>query len=106
MLTADVGYFDPAFFKTPISQIHFNSSLVTPFDQVSPSALFTWSARWRCPNVTPNIGTINGLNGPDFQFQADSNFSFTSSSVPEPASIIQASLGLLAVLGLAAWVRR
>ena len=37
MLSSDVTYFDPAFFKTPLSQIAFNSSLVTAFDQVSPS---------------------------------------------------------------------
>ena len=99
-------YLNSAFFKTPISQITFNSSLVTPFDQVSPSALFTGLPGGAAPNITPNIGTVNGLNGTDFQFQADANFSFIAASVPEPASIIQASLGLLAVLGLAAWVRR
>jgi hypothetical protein len=106
MLSADVTFFDPAFFKTPISQLTFNSSLVTPFDQVSPSALFTGLPGGGAPNVIPNIGTVNGLNGTDFQFQADSNFSFTASAVPEPASIIQASLGLFAVLGLAAWMRK
>ncbi len=41
MLSADVTYLNTAFFETPISQIRFNSSLVTPFDQASPSALFT-----------------------------------------------------------------
>jgi hypothetical protein len=106
MLSADVTYFNPAFFKTPISQISFNSSLVTPFAQVSPSALFTGLPGGGAPNITPNIGTVNGFNGPDFQFQADANFSFTASAIPEPASIIQASLGLLGVLCLAAWVRR
>jgi len=65
MLSADVTYFDPAFFKTPISQIAFNSSLVTPFDQVSPSALFTGLPGGGAPNIIPNIGTINGFNGKD-----------------------------------------
>jgi len=106
MLTADVTYLDPAFFKTPISQLHFNSSLVTSFDQVSPSALFAGLPGGGAPNITPDLGTINGFNGKDFQLQADANFSFTPSSIPEPASIIQASLGLIAVLSLAAWVRR
>jgi hypothetical protein len=104
MLTADVTYSNPAFFKIPILQLTFNSSLVTPFSQVTPSALFTGLPGGGAPSVIPNIGTINGLNGPDFQFQADSNFSLTP--VPEPASIIQASLGVLGVLCLAAWVRR
>jgi len=106
LLTADVTYLDPAFFKTPISTITFNSSLVTPFDQVNPSALFTGLPGGASPNVTPQLGTVNGLTGDDFQFQGDANFSFGPAAIPEPASIIQASLGLIAVLTLAAWVRR
>jgi hypothetical protein len=106
MLSADVTYLDPAFFKKPISQLHFNSSLVTAFNQVSPSGLFTGLPGGGAPNITPNIGTVNGFNGADFQLQADANFSFTAPAIPEPASIIQASLGLIAVLGLASWARR
>jgi len=106
LLTANVTYLDSAFFKTPISTLTFNSSLVTPFDQVNPSALFAGLPGGAAPNITPQIGTVNGSNGTDFQFQADANFSFTASAVPEPASIIQASLGLLGVLGLAAWARK
>jgi hypothetical protein len=105
LLAADVTFLNTDFFKTPFSQIFFNSSLITPFDQVSPSGLFTGLPGGGAPNITPNIGTVNGQNGPDFQFQADANLSF-GPVIPEPASIIQASLGLLAVLGLAAWVRR
>jgi len=106
MLSADITFFDPAFFKTPISKISFNSSLVTPFQQVSPSGLFTGLPGGGAPTIVPDIGTVNGVNGRDFQQQADANFSFGPSPIPEPASIIQASLGLLAVLGLAAWTRR
>jgi hypothetical protein len=105
LLLTGVSYFNPAFFLTPLSQMSFNSSLVTPFNQASPSALFLGSPGGAPPNVIPNIGTINGVNGTDFQFQADANLAFTP-AIPEPASIIQASLGLIAVLGLAAWVRR
>ena len=79
LLSSDVTYLNPAFFKTPLSQVTFNSSLVTPFQQVNPSALFTGLAGGAAPNVTPNIGTINGVNGTDFQLQADANFSFTVS---------------------------
>jgi PEP-CTERM motif len=106
MLSADVTYFDPAFFKTPVSRITFNASLVTPFEQVNPSALFNGLPGGGAPNVIPQLGTVNGFNGQDFQFQVDSNLSFTRSSVPEPASIILAGIGLLGVLGLAAWTRR
>jgi hypothetical protein len=101
-----VTFADPAFFKSPLDQVSFNTSLVTPFQQVDPSRLFVGSPGTAPPTIVPNIGTINGVDGPDFQFQADSNLSFIVSSVPEPASIVQASLGLIAVLGLAVWVRR
>jgi len=106
MLPSLVTYADPAFFKSPLSELTLNTSLITPFQQVDPSRQFIDSPGGGTPNVTPNIGTINGVNGTDFQLQADASFGFIVSSVPEPASIIQASLGLLAVLGLAAWVRR
>jgi hypothetical protein len=57
--------------------------------------------------VVPNLGTINGVNGPDFQFQADSNLSFVSaSSIPEPASVILASIGLLGAICFVACVRK
>ena len=105
LLAADVTYLNTDFFKTSFGQIAFNSSLVTPFQQVSPSGLFTALPNGGAPSVVPNIGPVNGENGTDFQFQADANFAF-GAAIPEPASIIQASLGLLAVLGLAAWVRR
>jgi len=105
LLLSDVTYFNPAFFLTPVSRLSFNSSLVTPFNQVSPSGQFTSLPGGGAPNVTPDIGTINGSNGKDFQFQADANLAFTP-SVPEPASIIQAGLGLLGALGLAALMRR
>ena len=53
LLSSDVTYFNPDFFMTPLSQISFNSSLVTPFDQVSPSALFTGMPGGGAPNVIP-----------------------------------------------------
>jgi hypothetical protein len=104
MLSADVTSFNPAFFQTPVSHISFNSSIITPFAQVTPSALFAGLPGGGAPSIVPQIGTINGVNGRDFQFQADANISLTA--IPEPASIIQASLGLLGILCLAAWVRR
>ena len=95
LLSAHVTYFNPDFFKTPVSQLSFNSSLVTPFGQVSPSALFAGLPGGAPPNVTPNIGTINGVTGADFQFQADANLSFTAAAIPEPSSIILAAVGFL-----------
>lgn len=65
------------------SFVFFNTSQNLPFLQVNPSQSFF--------GITPSIGTINGLNGTDVEFQADGNSSFAR--VPEP--------GTLALLGLA-----
>jgi len=74
-----------------------NASDITPFAQQNPSHRFSDGTN---PTVVPNLGNENGL-GPDFQTQADANASFDV--VPEPASILLASLG---VIGLAVVARR
>ena len=43
MLWANTTYYNPAFVGTPISEMAFNFSLVTPFDEVDPSRLFVGS---------------------------------------------------------------
>jgi hypothetical protein len=101
MISADVTYYNPNFFQTPISEVSFNTSLATPFGQANPSAMFTNLPGSGNPTVTANIGAINGASGPDFQFQADSNISFTA--IPEPSSIILIGMGLVGVLGVLAW---
>jgi hypothetical protein len=107
LLSAKITYENPEFVRTPISSIMFNSSLVTPFDEVSPSALFVGGPGTSAPSVVANIGTINGLSGPDFQFQADANLSFTpAAAIPEPSSVILASLGLLGAFCFAACMRK
>jgi PEP-CTERM motif len=107
LLSANITYENPAFVGTRISSIQFNSSLVTPFDEVSPSALFVGGPGTSAPSVTANIGTINGVSGPDFQFQADANLSFTAAgAIPEPSSVILASLGLLGAFCFAACMRK
>jgi hypothetical protein len=108
LLSANISYYNPAFVRTPISQLMFNSSIVTPFDEVSPSTLFDGAPGTAPPTVVPNIGTVDGVNGTDFQFQADANFSFnlSSTSIPEPSSVILASLGLLGAVALVARMRK
>jgi len=106
LISAAVTDFDPAFFKTAVSQLSFNSSLVTPFKQVSPSAMFTNQAGGGPPNVKANPGLINGLTGPDFQFQADADVSFTPLVIPEPASIILAGLGFASIVCVHAWKKK
>jgi len=102
MISADVTYLNPNFFQTPVSQISFNTSLVTPFDQASPSAKFTDFPGVGNPDVTPNLGSINGDNGRSFQFEADPNLSFVIAAIPEPSSIIMIGTGLVGVLGVLA----
>ena len=103
LLNANVSYENTAFFKTPLSQISFNSSLVSTFTQTDPSKGFTSSSKaGAVPDILPSIGTINGANGRDFQFQADANFSFTPAVVPEPSSLILSGMGLLAALSAGA----
>lgn len=94
VLDFKVNSTDPSFFITPPSviQFHLNTSLVLPFDTVDPSQIFRNEDG---TIVTPNLGPINGVSGPDFQFQADAN---SSVIVPEPSSLLLAfgGLGLLA----------
>jgi hypothetical protein len=106
MISADVTYFNPNFFGTPVGQISFNTSLVTAFNQVTPSSMFTSLPGGGDPNVTANLGAVNGATGPDFQFQADPNISFVVAAIPEPASIVMIGTGLVGVLGVLAWKKR
>ena len=72
-----------------------NTSLIVPFNQIDPSALFS-SAPNQNGDIPQNIGLINGLTGPNFQFQADANTSF----VPEPGSLALLGLGLAGLGGI------
>jgi hypothetical protein len=60
---------------------------------VDPSAQF-WNGVALFPR---NIGTTNGIDGPDFQVQTDANGSFevTNTAVPEPATLTLLGFGLL-----------
>lgn len=109
-LTMAVDYFDPNFFKV----ILILSSLVNSvnnlnFTQVNPSANFVYEPGYApAPGATempggagigiPSLGTINGVNGPDVQFQVDGSQSFLV-IVPEP---LTAGLSLLGTLTAAA----
>jgi hypothetical protein len=75
-----VNSFNATFFIDPVISLAFNTSLVTPFEETNPSALFAALAGGVAPAVVPN-NTANGLQPTDFQFQADANNTFT---IPEP----------------------
>ncbi|CAN5416399.1 hypothetical protein BH09PLA1_BH09PLA1_15100 [soil metagenome] len=91
----DVSNTDPAFFLSAVNAMSFNTSLVTPFQETDPSMLFSGMPGGAAPAVAPALGAVNGVNGPDFQFQADANNTFTG--IPEPLS---SSVALLSLSGL------
>jgi len=115
VIDINVSAVDPTFFiSNPTAiQLHLNSSLITPFDTVDPSAKFrnkdtaaSLGATVPGTLVTPNIGTVNGDltgGGGDIQFQADANSSL--SVIPEPTSITLMGLGLAGLFGYG-WRRK
>jgi hypothetical protein len=96
LLGIRVTSINPAFVDSPVTEISFNTSLVAPFQQQNPSALFMNVHGNGPPTVVPDIGTINGQSGPDFQLQADANFSF--STIPEPSGLVLGTIGIMTVL--------
>lgn len=54
-----------------------NVSQLVPFQGANPSRLFTGSPGGGAPALAPQIGAINGISGPDFQFQTDHNLVFS-----------------------------
>ena len=94
-LTIRLDYIDAMYFPdlNVGSLLEFaltNTSFISPFAQVDPSVAF--SSDGVADGGTPNnVGAVNGISGPNFQFQADANTSFIR-TVPEPS--------ILALLGL------
>lgn len=102
--TVDTSLFSPSGALLMSLDMFFNTSQITPFLQVDPSA--------QVLGVTPVLGDgvgswtkVNGMTSStgaaDFQFQADANASFSHNTVvPEPSGFLLIGFGLLACVGL------
>lgn len=90
---ANAGYFPDLFTGAQFVISVTNASLITPFNQVEPSFLFS-SDGIANGNVADNIGLLNGISGPNFQFQSDANTAFRR-TVPEPTTLALLGIGLL-----------
>jgi len=98
--TVNAGYFPDLLVGGFITLSVTNSSLITPYNQVNPSGAFSANGIAN-GGTASNIGTVNGLTGPNFQFQADANSSFQR--VPEPGTL---TLLGLAVAGMGGFLRK
>jgi len=94
-LNSTVNSFDPNYFVTPptIFSLNFRTSTADPFVNQSPSQLFVSGPGGPGPMYNPNLGAVNGLTGPDVQFEADASNGFTV--LPEPTGMTLLSLGLV-----------
>jgi hypothetical protein len=105
---ATITSFNPNYFPTfsasNLTLSFFNTSQVTPFREVDPSARFS-SNGVANGDVVATRGAINGISGPDFQFQADANTSFQVSAIPEPETYAL-MLGGLGLVGFVVGRRR
>jgi len=107
-ITVFTNYFNTDYFRQdPGASTTFNTNNNIPFTDVSPSAQFqllsgSGSGSTFTSYVTPSLGAINGVNGPDVQFQADASNSFNPAVVPEPASVALTAMGLVGLVGFAA----
>jgi hypothetical protein len=97
--TVNPGYFPDLLVGGFITTSFTNSSNITPFNQTNPSAQFTSNGvtNGGTPN---NIGAVNGISGPNFQFQADANSSFSRVAIPEPATLALLGVALAGMGGL------
>jgi len=70
--------------------LNFSSTQNLPFTTVDPSKFFF-------DGTASNVGSINGLSGPDLLIQADGNINV----VPEPSSLCLTALGVAGVIAFA-----
>jgi len=94
---------DPNFFKSSVVSVRFDSFNDVPFTATTPAQFFNSFAN--TPTITANHGSVNGVTGPDFQFQSRSSANFTAAAIPEPTSACLMAIGVVGVLGYS-WRKR
>jgi len=112
-LVASVNSVNTAFFLpfanplTTISLVFAPSNTALPFVETDPSHLFTnYNPGTNTYNtVTPTIGSINGITGPDIQLQTDASAALITFTAPTPASAAAGFL-LTGIFGATRLLRR
>jgi hypothetical protein len=93
-----------------VLSLEFTTALSVPFKLVDPSMLFQGltGPSPGAGDVVPNLGAINGISGPDLQFQsATSSFGVPqATAVPEPSTLALLTVGGLGMAGWRRWKRR
>jgi hypothetical protein len=95
-LGATVVNEDPNYFLTAPTNflLNFRTSTGDPFNDLSPSVLFTTLPGGVAPSYSPTLGAVNGVSGPDVQFEANGATTFDTAA-PEPASVVLMGIGLI-----------
>lgn len=102
----NAGYFPGFDPTTDVVFSLFNGNNELAFAQVDPSKCFSTDgkdvpAACNAANAkAPNLGAVNGISGPDFLFQSDSNGSFKVQQIPEPGglALLGAALGVVGLV--------
>lgn len=105
-VSANVTSFNPNYFINPprIIGLNFTSENDDPFRAVSPSQTFVAGPNGSGLTYSPTLGAVNGVSGPDVQFQADASNNFVT---PEPASFALLGTGIaISLLGRAKLTRK
>jgi len=92
LLPYNTTFFQPPSGTPILTSSIVSSNLTSFFDSVSPSLVF--QNLITNATISGNIGAINGVSGPDIQFQVSGFTQSFDTAVPEPASVAMTLIGL------------